>query len=231
MAAGSSPVGDGPRHGGGKRHHIDAVNKPGRPIPSGTVSTRAAGILYAALLVGAATAAAALPAFLAAWILLWALLLHLYSARLKRLFLAGNLLVSVVSASGFLLGAFAAGRIAAGWVPAAFTFAFVLGRELVKDCEDEAGDAACGARTVPIASGRRRALAAATTIFVLLALLFPLPAITGFYGRGYAVAVAAGLEPILVASIALASRGRRLGLVSLLLKAGMFVGIVAFLSG
>lgn len=208
---------------------IDLINKPGRPLPSGAATPRAAIVLYALLLAGAAGTALLLPVSAAAWLLSWALLLHLYSARLKRVFVAGNLLVAAVSASGFLLGALLAGRLVAGAAPACFTFAFVLARELVKDCEDEAGDAACGARTVPIVSGHRRALGLATILLAFLALLFPLPFVLGVYGPWYAVVVLAGLEPVLFTAIALVGRGRRLGLASLILKAGMFVGILAFL--
>lgn len=210
---------------------IDYVNKPARPLPSGALSRRGARIIYIVLLVVLAALIAGLPAPQAVWLIAWVLLLHLYSAHLKRIYLAGNLLVSAVSASGFLLGAFAGGAIAAGAVPAGFTFVFVLGRELVKDCEDEPGDRVRGARTVPVVSGRRTALNAAVVIFAALAIGFPLPGFLGFYRQSYTLIMFASVVPLIVASAVLTAQGRALTLVSLLLKAGMFFGVAAFYFG
>lgn len=210
---------------------IDRFNKPDRPLPSGVVSRRGARILYIVLLAALAVAIAGLPVTQAVWLVAWALLLHLYSARLKRVYLAGNLLVSAVSASGFLLGAFAGGVVAAGAVPAGFTFVFMLGRELIKDCEDESGDRASGARTVPVVSGRRTALNAAVVIFAVLAIGFPLPGLLGFYRWSYTLIMFASVVPLIIASAILTARGRALRLVSLLLKAGMFFGVAAFYFG
>lgn len=210
---------------------IDRINKPGRPLPSGVVSVSGAVMLYFALLVTLGFMIVRLPAPQALWLIAWVLLLHCYSVCLKRIYLAGNLLVSAVSASGFLLGAHAGGAISAGVVPAGFTFVFVLGRELVKDCEDEPGDRLSGARTVPVVSGKRAALNAAVAIFTILAFGFPLPGLLGFYRLSYTVIMFAAVVPLIVASAILTARGSALALVSLLLKAGMFFGVAAFYFG
>ena len=210
---------------------IDRFNKPGRPLPSGAVSMRGARVLYIVLLAALALLVVRLPAPQAVWLVAWVLSLHCYSACLKRVYLAGNLLVSAVAASGFLLGAYAGGVIMAGAVPAGFTFVFVLGRELVKDCEDEPGDRLSGARTVPVVSGKRAALNAAVAVFAVLAIGFPLPGLLGFYRQGYTVIMFASVVPLIVASAILTARGRALALVSLLLKAGMFFGVAAFYFG
>lgn len=210
---------------------IDAINKPGRPLPSGTVTGREALGLYLLLLAGLAVCAALLPPAQGGWIAAWAVLLHWYSHRLKRYYLVGNLLVSTVAASGFVLGAFAAGDWSAGALPALFTFVFVLGRELVKDAEDVEGDRICGARTVPVVSGAGPALVASGVIFTVLAAAFPVPYCTGVYGRGYLVAVSATVIPILAVSAALCYARRAPYAVSMLLKFGMFFGVAAFYLG
>ncbi len=207
---------------------IDAINKPGRPLPSGAVSVRAAGVIYYSLLVILLILLLNLPPVQAAWIVLWVILLHVYSVRLKRLFLAGNLLVAAVSASGFLLGAYAGGDISTGFIPAGFTFPFVTGREIVKDCEDIEGDRRCGTRTMPVLLGIRVPLNAAAVIFLLLAVTFPLPYLAGIYGRAYGLIMAVSVTPVLLLSFILSVRKRRPGLVSILLKVGMFFGILAF---
>lgn len=210
---------------------IDRINKPRRPLPSGSVSAGAGWALYAACIVLTVLAIIPLPLLQAAWIICWLVLLHLYSLRLKRVFLAGNLLVSLVSASGFLLGAAAGGKADAGTVPALFTFFFSLGREFIKDTEDIEGDRACGARTFPIVSGENRTLRLSAVLFVLLSLAFPLPWIMGLYGPLYALIMVCSVVPILLVSAWLSWRGRFLGRVSGLLKLGMFCGMLAFYFG
>lgn len=210
---------------------IDRINKPRRPIPSGAVSVKATWMLYVVLLVLLVLPLVNLHWTQSLWIVVWVVLLHLYSAYLKRIFLAGNLIVSAVSSSGFLLGAFTGGRISSGVIPAVFTFMFMLGRELVKDCEDIEGDLACGARTIPIVKGKRYTLIAAVVIFAALALCFPLPYFLDLYAGSYVLIMMFTVVPVLVVSIALAIRESSLGIVSAILKLGMFFGIVAFYFG
>jgi geranylgeranylglycerol-phosphate geranylgeranyltransferase len=207
---------------------IDRVNRPRRPIPAGAVSLRAAVAEYVALVAAALFIAVFLPDEVRAWIFAWVILLHFYSTRFKRMYLVGNAVVAAVAGSGFLLGAHAGGDVAAGAIPAAFTFAFVVGREIVKDTDDIEGDRASGARTFPIVSGARAALTAALVIFLALCFAFPLPAYVGIYTRTYAFIMLGSVVPLLVVSILMLLRGRRLGLVGSLLKVGMFFGCVAF---
>jgi geranylgeranylglycerol-phosphate geranylgeranyltransferase len=210
---------------------IDAINKPRRPIPSGGVPPRAAMSLYAVLLAAIALCVTRLPAAQAVWAGAWTVLLHIYSWKAKRIYLAGNLLVSAVVSSAFPVGALAAGDISAGAIPAVFTFLFVLGRELVKDTEDVEGDRRCGASTVPAVSGTGAALTAAAVIFALLAAAIPVPFLEGLYGRGYLLTMALSVIPVLVVSCVLCLRRRSPAAVSLLLKVGMFFGVAAFYLG
>lgn len=210
---------------------IDRINKPGRPIPSGSLSVTAAWSIYGISVLLSIFIGIRLPLMQGIWIVSWIILLHLYSARFKRIYLAGNLLVALVSSSGFLLGALAAGRISAGLLPAGYTFLFVMGRELVKDTEDCGGDGALGARTVPIVHGERFALGASALIFAILVVTFPLPSVVGLYSSLYGVIMVCSVVPILVASIWLVLRSSRVALVSSLLKLGMFFGILAFYFG
>jgi geranylgeranylglycerol-phosphate geranylgeranyltransferase len=210
---------------------IDRINKPGRPFPSGALSLTAGWIVYAVLAATTLILAVRLPFGQSIWVLAWVVLLHLYSARVKRMYLLGNVLVSAVSSSGFLLGALAAGSLGKGLIPACFTFFFVMGREFVKDTEDVRGDRACGARTVPIVSGASVALKTAGAIFALLAIAFPLPSVLGVYGKLYGMIMSLTVIPILLASLYLTWRARALNLVSSLLKVGMFCGMIAFYFG
>jgi geranylgeranylglycerol-phosphate geranylgeranyltransferase len=144
------------------------------------------------------------------------------------MYLAGNILVSAVAGSGFLLGAYAGGNVMTGATPAAFAFFFVMGREIVKDTDDIEGDRQCRARTFPIVSGRR---AAALAIFLALCISIPAPAFVGMYGMAYALIMLLSVVPILLISIGIILKGRSLGVVSTLLKIGMFFGCIAFYFG
>ncbi len=207
---------------------IDRVNKPRRPLAAGDLSVNAAIGLYALFFAASVFLMLLLPGNAAIWIGVWVVLLHIYSWRLKRMYLAGNLLVSAVAGSGFLLGAYAGGNVMAGAAPAAFTFFFVMGREIVKDTDDIEGDRRCGARTFPIVSGRRAALTTALAIFLALCISIPVPSFVGMYGMTYALFMLLSVVPILLVSIGIILKGRSLGIVSTLLKIGMFFGCVAF---
>jgi geranylgeranylglycerol-phosphate geranylgeranyltransferase len=210
---------------------IDRVNKPSRPLPAGALGVKAAIGLYVFFVAAALFLAFFVPPIAGVWISLWIVLLHIYSWRLKRMYLAGNFLVALVAGSGFLLGSYAGGNLAAGVIPAVFTFVFVVGREIVKDVDDIEGDRACGARTLPIVSGRRASLTTALVLFLALSVSFPVPMFLGYYRAAYGFIILLTVVPILLISIWIILRGRPLGLVSSLLKLGMFFGCVAFYFG
>ena len=210
---------------------IDSINKPRRALPSGSVSTIQVRFIYYLLLAAVAAVCFYIPGVIRVWIVVWVFLLHLYSASLKRRYLSGNLAVSIVTGSGFLLGAYAGGRIIEGIFPAVSTSLFVLGREFVKDCEDLEGDRRCGARTFSAVSGEKAALRAAASLFVLLAVAFPAAGFMGYYSREYTGVMLISVLPILVISSIFSLRGEHPAFSSLLLKLGMFFGIVAFLFG
>jgi geranylgeranylglycerol-phosphate geranylgeranyltransferase len=210
---------------------IDMVNKPARPLPAGALGVKAAIAVYVFLVVAALLIALFIPRIAAVWICLWVVLLHVYSWRFKRMYLAGNLLVAAVAGSGFLLGAYAGGAVTSGVIPAVYTFFFVVGREIVKDVDDIEGDKVCRAATFPIVSGRRASLTAALAIFLALCISFPIPAFLGHYRAAYALIMLLTVVPILLISIWIILKGRPLGVVSSLLKLGMFLGCVAFYFG
>lgn len=213
---------------------IDRINKPRRPIPSGRMSRRDSWrywlLLSAAALV---TGAASGPRTLAC-VVLWTLCLYAYSAWLKTRFLAGNLVVSAVSSSGFALGAWLAGRPAAAIAPVLLTFLFIMGREIVKDVEDLPGDRACGARTLGATLGERRALAVALGFFLLFAALVPWPYWMQLLGKRYLMTYLCGVVPLLGVAVLLMLRDAspaNLLRVSWLLKVDMLLGVIGFYLG
>lgn len=163
-------------------HRIDAINRPDRPLPSGTVSVGAArGLWVVTTVLGIIIAASVSLAHFAVAVLA-ALLLYVYSARLKRQPFAGNALISFVVALSIIFGALAIGRPAAAYVAAGFAFLMTFARELVKDIDDQDGDRRHGARTAPIVFGTSTTRLVAAAVIILTVLLTPIPFLVMEYG-------------------------------------------------
>jgi len=137
---------------------IDIINRPERPIPSGSVPPRAAPV-YAALLfiIGILASLAASPLCLVIAIFN-SLLLVVYAARLKGMPLVGNIAVSYLASSIFLFGGALSGMdgLLQNLPLVGITFLAMLSRELLKDAEDVEGDKEGGAETLPILIGVRK---------------------------------------------------------------------------
>ncbi len=213
---------------------IDRINKPFRPLPSGRIDRRAARKFSTNLF--------ALGIFLSIFVQIWSFFvagltafgLIVYSARLKRTALLGNLAIGFFSALAFIYGALAVGQIVDSWIAAGFAFFFHLGREIIKDLEDRDADARAGAQTLPIRFGERLALATMTVVFVILIAFTLLPYIFDIYGKGYLWTVVFGVDLVVVLLLAAVwnkPKPGRLRKVSAILKADMFVGLIALYLG
>ncbi len=208
---------------------VDAINRPDRPIPSGRVSRRAAHrFALGCFALGTLLAAAINPTCLLIAAVNSALL-YAYSARLKGTPLVGNAVVSYLVGSCFLFGAAVGARPApAAWM---FALAFLanLVREILKDVEDVEGDAALGLRTLPIVCGERVALRTAAAIAGVLLALTPVPYLRGTVGWPYPV-LALPAAAVILGSSLLACRGWDVGRAQRAVKAGMLLGLLAFLA-
>ena len=212
---------------------IDRINRPLRPLPSGRLSPNAARMQSVLL----ALAGCALAFWLSLWHGLIALavvaLLAVYSISLKNSLLWGNVLVAFVGAIAFPYGALAAGDIGRSWIPALFAFLFHLGREIVKDIEDVAGDQIRGERTLPLRWGRAQAGVLVAIVYLLLVGFTWMPFFTGIYGALYALALLP--VQVLVGYVLWQLYRRRAVLaddrLGRLLKVGMFLGLVAIVVG
>lgn len=103
------------------------------------------------------------------------LTLYLYSARLQKLPLVGNLSIALLAALSLLIVKFVAFEIPGKLLLfyAGFAFLVSLIRELVKDAQDMEGDALHGFKTAPIAWGldKVKFLAVILSIFSLILFL------------------------------------------------------------
>jgi geranylgeranylglycerol-phosphate geranylgeranyltransferase len=211
---------------------IDAINRPQRPIPSSAV-TRSFARTYAIVLFFTGILLSLFTNLLCIAIVVFnSLLLVAYAGRLKRVPVSGNIAVSCLAASIFLFGgAFAGtGGLIRNLPLATITFFAMMARELLKDAEDVKGDAAGGARTLPMKIGIRGTsrIAFSCGVFAICISLVP----TIWWGNRYLVGI--GLVDLFI----LAAVARSLSCetpacvtasrATSMLKAGMFASLVVF---
>lgn len=210
---------------------IDRVNRPERPLPSGRVSVRTAvGIGVGASAAGVALAFG-LSAVHGAVALAAVGLLALYNARLKHVAVAGNVVVAAVVALTLVFGGWAVGPAGPALVGAAFAFLTTLAREIVKDAEDRTGDAAAGARTLPLVAGLGVARGVALAVVAVTLLLTPMPFLAAGYGGLYLLLMLPTDALLLRAGWLLLLPAPALAGASRTLKGAMAAGILALALG
>lgn len=213
---------------------IDRINKPQRPLPQELLKAHEALKFSIILFV--------LGIFLSIFINLSALSLVLftstglilYSSRMKNSVLLGNLLVSLFSALAFIYGGLAVGRWRQALIPAGFAFLFHLGREIIKDVEDQKADAAYSTKTLAIRFGQKVALGSATLVYSLLIVVTILPYVLDIYGKGYFWIVLLGVDLVIILGVGyIWARPfpQTFSRVSMVLKVDMFVGLMAIYVG
>ena len=199
---------------------IDRSAHPERPLPRGELGVREASALAViGAIVGVGAAAVIAPA-LGALASAVALAMALYSWRIKRAGLPGNLLVALLASLPFLWGAWSAGSPRAAAPLVLLAIPLHLAREIAKDLDDAAADAPVR-RTLPVRFGIPVARAA-----LVIALLAFLAALVPFApGRPrFAVAVLPVLALAVLGALR-ALRGQRGG--PLLFKSAMVCAILS----
>ncbi len=212
---------------------IDRINRPGRVLPSGRLSP-GFGLAFSIILFVCGLIFSIFVNKIAVIIAVTTVFALIgYSARLKRTVLGGNLVVSMTSAAAFVYGAVAAGEWKDGMVPATFAFLFHLGREILKDIEDVAGDAAMAAITLPVRFGRKAALQAVTVVYLVLILVTLWPFYAHLYGPAYLAVVVIGVDLVLAGVLVALWRMENppLRRINALLKVDMLIGLLAIYFG
>lgn len=163
---------------------IDAINEPGRPIPSGLIKPEEA-LVFASVLTAIGFVAAFLTnttnalvtslCFLTAMIS-WTVSVA-YATVGKRTGLLGNFLVSACVAIPFIYGSLAVtNRIELNvLIFASMAFLSNTGREITKGIVDVRGDRIRSIQTLAVRYGKKTAASAATLFYLFAVLLSPLP--------------------------------------------------------
>lgn len=228
----------------------DRVNKPGRPIPSGRVSRRKALVFSTVLFVVGILLT--LPTNYGTLLIaiINSILLVAYSFWLQDRLLLGNIVVGYLVGSTFLFGGAALGNFVLPGLLTLLAGLSTVTREIVKDLEDIEGDRknflkklASGMKVklsrfagkddakLVMEKGRAKAVAAA---FMLAAIaISPLPYVLNILGFMY-LAILVPTDLIFLLSVVMLTRARgkkSLARISRLIKAGMFLALIAFIFG
>ena len=209
---------------------IDRINKPNRPLPSGILDREKALLISiieysAGILVGLAISTSM---FLMATI--FSVLSLFYSAYLKGTVLWGNLAVSLSTSAVFIYGGMAVKKPAQTIIPAIFAFFYHFGREIIKDIQDLKGDTQYAATTFPAKFGITNSVKLIWINFFILIFLTLIPFWKQWYGIYYLFIVVLGMYPVIfyvLISITKNKEPQHLGFLSNLLKADMFIGLLA----
>ena len=213
---------------------IDRINKPQRPLPRGEIRPRTAVLFSVFLfLVGINLSILINPVAVIISVLV-SLCLIAYSWSFKKKLLIGNLTVAFISSLAFVYGGIITKDYRLSLVPAALSFFFHLGREILKDLEDFKGDSTYGAKTLAVVKGEKFALVIVSIIFAILSILIFVPFVFGLFSVIYLVVGLLGVILILsyvVYSMWRDSSVKNLGKLNTLLKISMCFGLLALFLG
>lgn len=212
---------------------IDAINRPSRPIPSEKISLIQAQVISGGLFLIGIFIAMLINETCLSLAIFNSAVLFLYSAKIKRLGLAGNLAIGYLVGSTFLFGALAAGRVENIVIFVVMASLSTVARELIKDIEDMQGDKKLGVLTFPLSHGAHLAAVLATIFTAGAIVLSPFPYLFGHFGEIYLFFVSISVMIFAFASviilreptISVASRA------SFQFKLAMGFGLIAFLVG
>lgn len=134
---------------------IDRINRPNRPLASGKLSTGQVKRFYLVTTVAGLAVSMAINTWTFLIAVAAAILVFLYSLKLKRTIFFGNFVVALVTGIAFIYGGTAVGDIRDVYPAAVFAFLTNLIREIIKDAEDVRGDGEIGIRTIATKWGTR----------------------------------------------------------------------------
>jgi len=154
----------------------DRINRPNRPLPSGKVSLRNARLLGVILTIGFVLFSSFLGIKYMLLAILVTILNHQYTPIMKPRVFIGNIYVSIMLASPFVLYAIlSVEKPVIGYYLCVGTFLLMIAREILKDVEDIDGDKVVGMKTLPIVFGKENA------VFVSIIPLANLGIVTTFF--------------------------------------------------
>ncbi len=220
---------------------IDKINRPNRPLPRGELSLTQAKILFV-LTYGIGILISvihwlffALSGLNVLLVVFFGFIGWLYAAWGKKSGFYGNLMVSVSFSIGLIYGAILNSIIIPAYIYYFFltSFFLLLSREIVKGCEDIEGDKKEGVKTLAIRIGIKKATIFSIVFEIMAIIFFILPIFTDIINPTlFLISMLFGLVVVstaLVLSLRKNLEKKDFKKISLLLKAGALLGLIAFI--
>ncbi|MHA2280662.1 MAG: geranylgeranylglycerol-phosphate geranylgeranyltransferase [Promethearchaeota archaeon] len=220
---------------------IDKINRPERPIPRGAISLKQAKTLWIiTALIGIVIAIIHNFLFQIIYLsiiiaVLMTFIGWLYAAWGKKSGFVGNIIVSASFSIGLIYGAILNNSNVPFYIYFFFSAAFfgLLSREIIKGCEDIEGDKTEGVKTLAIRIGIKKSTYIAMIFAILAMVFYILPYFTNILNPLlFLISMAFGLIVVLFAVILMVKGNlvrENFKKISLLLKIGAYLGLVAFL--
>ncbi|MBY9005558.1 MAG: geranylgeranylglycerol-phosphate geranylgeranyltransferase [Candidatus Lokiarchaeota archaeon] len=220
---------------------IDRINRPTRPIPRGDITLKEAKILFIStfalgIIIAIINSIMLNLGFLNIIIaIFFGFIGWLYAAWGKKSGFLGNIIVSISFSIGLIYGAVLNGSSIPIYIYYFFltSFFLLLAREIVKGCEDIEGDKKEGVRTLAILLNIRKALYISIMFDIFAIIFFILPIFTDIINLfTFFISMSFGLAIVIIATLfSLRSKleNHEFKKISLLLKIGAFLGLVAFI--
>ena len=212
----------------------DKINHTDRPLAKGIVSDKNAWAEYFVLTFLAVLISAFINQTAFAIVGLTSILLYLYSIRLKKIPLLGNITVAYLTGLTFVYGGVAVNNVTDAFIPAAFAFMINLIRELIKDIEDIEGDKKVGLTSFPIKFGTKAATRLITSLTVVLIFITFYPFLNNIYKIEFFVIAMILVNPVLVYFLKVLHEDngyKNLKKLSNMLKLNMVIGLLAIFLG
>jgi len=212
----------------------DKINHPERPLAKGIITTKNAWMEYFFLILLAVAASSFINQTALAIVVLTSVLLYLYSARLKKIPLLGNITVAYLTGLAFIFGGVSVNNIRGAFIPAIFAFFINFIRELIKDMDDIEGDTKVGLQTFPKRFGMKASILFITFLTITLIAFTFYPFIKNIYNIEFFVLAMLVVNPILVYFLKLLYEkdgNKNLNKLSNILKMNMLFGLLAIFLG
>jgi geranylgeranylglycerol-phosphate geranylgeranyltransferase len=213
---------------------IDLINKPNRPLPSKNMTVGSAYILYSALVAASLITGYFLGYHSFAAVILVNFILLFYTIFLKRRPFWGNFVVAFISGYLFYFCSITTGNFEKIIPLAVSAFLFHFIREIIKDLADIKGDSIRKAETMAIKLGAKKTVSMVTALLSFLILYLAYLILYGNYKIYFSAVIITAVIPVII--FVLISLKKKSGQVnferlSLIMKADMFFGIIAFYLG
>jgi len=212
--------------------YIDQLNKPWRPIPSGLIDATTAYVVSIALLAIGVALSFSVSLLNTLIALVASVLSYLYSQRLKKIILLGNVIVAFLTSLAIIYGGLASNITIHVCIASLYAFLLNIGREFLKGIEDVEGDKRYGVKTLATVLGSKNAFMISMTIFLSLILLSLIPYFDPRFSYSiiYLIITITGVDTIIVIALIKASslNPKDALKATKLLKIPVFCGISAF---